>query len=173
MSNIDRIRPIAEPIIFARGFLLYDIEAHGPVVRVTVNGVSNDESPSIDDLSAISRELSHILDDRDLINASYTLEVSTPGLERKLRTPQHFSGAKGEIVSLKLRRGVDGSRRVRGVIEEANETSLRLLLQEANDSVEIAFDDIDSARTVFEWGPTRQPAAPRGVQVAQNRRSTP
>lgn len=173
MSNIDRVRPIAEPIIAARGFSLYDIEAHGPVIRVTVSSLRENENPSIDDLSSISRELSRMLDDVDPIGASYTLEVSTPGLERKLRTPSHFAGAVGETASIKLRHAIDGQRRVRGTIEETNDTTVWLQPSEAEASLEILFEDIDSARTVFEWGSTAAPAASSREQVAPNRRSTP
>ena len=174
MSNVDRIRTIVEPIVDERGFSVYDIEQQGPVLRVTVAaGVA--EAPSIDDLSSITREVSRILDEVDPIDSRYTLEVSSPGLERLLRTPTHFAGAVGETVSVKIRRSDSGARRLRGVLRSVADDHV-VVAVESTDGVTdatIAYDDIDKARTVFEWGPTTKPGGGLPTSPARTRRSTP
>ncbi|MFP3907896.1 MAG: ribosome maturation factor RimP [Acidimicrobiales bacterium] len=160
MTRIDEVRAIAEPIVAAHGFELYDLDQHGPALRVTVTGVGGAEAPGIDDLGTITKELSRALDDADPISGRYTLEVSSPGLERRLRSPEHFRRAVGETVSVKVRVRGEPATRIRGVLVSADDQGIEVLADEA-DSGEAAesdearrrleFDVIDSARTVFDW----------------------
>jgi ribosome maturation factor RimP len=166
MTTIDTVRSLAEPLVAARGFELYDLEQHGPVVRVTVGAAPGAQNPGVDELGAISRELSRELDAADPISSRYTLEVSTPGLERKLRTPEHFMRALGETVTVKVREPGQPTRRVRGVVRSADDDAVVVHVEDAPDDDEndeavapagelrLAYDSIDSARTVFEWGMT-------------------
>jgi ribosome maturation factor RimP len=87
-----------------------------------------------------------------VIAGPYALEVSSPGLERPLRTPAHFARAVGETVSVKWRGADDGAAaRVRGVVTAADDTGFDLTLDDGR--VErIACGDVTQARTVFEWG---------------------
>lgn len=174
MSTADRIRPVVEPLVEARGFRTYDIEQQGPVLRVTV-AAGTGEPPTIDDLSDLTRELSRRLDEVDPIDGRYTLEVSSPGLERLLRTPEHFAGAVGEVVSVKVRRTeAGGARRLRGVLRSAADDHVVVAAESADGVTDatIAYDEIDKARTVFEWGPTTKPGG-QSSPSARPRRSTP
>lgn len=174
MSTNDRVRALAEPVVADRGFTLYDVEQQGPVLRVTVSA-GDAHPPSIDDLSAITRSLSHLLDEDDPISGRYTLEVSTPGLERNLRTPTHFEGAVGELVSVKVRpTGEHGARRLRGVLRSAAEDRIVLDVEDGGEpsEAEIHLADIDKARTIFEWGPTAKPGGRPASSSARSRRST-
>lgn len=148
-TGIDRVRELAEVAIAARGFDLYDIERHGPILRITVTGAT--DAPGIADLSAITRELSRALDETDPIDGRYTLEVSTPGLERLLRTPDHFAGAVGETVSVKVRRS-DGIHRIRGVLGQVDDDGFSVTVDAEPEPTRVAYPDVESARTVFEWG---------------------
>ena len=186
MTTIDTVRSIAEPLIAARGFELYDLEQHGPVVRVTVGAAPGAQNPGVDELGSISRELSRELDAADPISGRYTLEVSTPGLERKLRTPEHFMRAVGETVTVKVRESGQPTRRVRGVVRSADDDGVVVHLDEvpeteapdaeaATGDLRLAYDIIDSARTVFEWGmappdPNPDPSVPA---EGSTRRSDP
>lgn len=160
MSRIDEVRKLAEPMVASRGFVLYDIEEHGPVLRVTVAGKTRTAGPGIADLSSMTRELSALLDETDPISGSYTLEVSSPGLERKLRTPEHFKGAIGETASVKIRIAGQPAERIRGVITAVSEdegVTLETQTGEGKPTGEtrpVALADIDSARTIYEWGMT-------------------
>jgi ribosome maturation factor RimP len=182
MATLDHIRSIVVPVIADRGFELYDVEQQGPTLRVTVTAAGGGQAPSIDDLSAITREVSHRLDEDDPIAGRYTLEVSSPGLERVLRLPEHFAGAVGETVSVKVRRAAEGgARRLRGVVRAATERDVVVELagDDAGDDAPagteatIAYDDIEKARTVFEWGPTSKPGGRSAAPPPRTRRSTP
>lgn len=175
MSNADHIRVIAVPVVEARGFVTYDIEQQGPVVRVTVTAAEGGATPSIDDISGITREISRVLDEADPIAGRYTLEVSSPGLERVLRTPVHFAGAIGETVSIKIRRSDSGARRLRGELKAATDDHVVVAVDgpEGLVDTELAYDDIDKARTVFEWGPTTRPGGKGPAATAPTRRPTP
>ena len=169
MSTVDSVRTIAEPLVAARGFQLYDLEQHGPVLRVTVAAALGGQNPGVDELGVLSKELSRALDEADPISGRYTLEVSSPGLERKLRTPEHFRGAVGETVSVKVRESGQPARRVRGVVVSADDESVTIRPDappadrgsddtqgddEATSPLRLDFAVVDSARTVFEWGMT-------------------
>ena len=86
----------------------------------------------------------------------YTLEVSSPGLERKLRTRDHFEGAKGEIVGVKLAPHVQGERRFKGRLSSVSSDSI-LVETESGEKVEILIDDISKATTVFQWKQNQKP----------------
>lgn len=165
MSTIDRIRDIAAPLLADRGLELYDVEQHGPVVRVTVDGP---DGVGLDELSKLTRTLSLALDEQDPIPGRYTLEVSSPGLERPLRTASHFQRAIGDEVTVKTRVEVDGERRFRGTLTAADDEAIVL----AGDGAErrLAYADIDKARTVFTWGPAPKPG--KGTKNTKNTKNT-
>jgi ribosome maturation factor RimP len=101
----------------------------------------------------------------------YTLEVSSPGLERSLRTPAHFQKSIGRKVAVRLR-DIDSeegeARRAQGVLVAADDRAITVRLDDA-DSTErlIPYDKIDRARTIFEWGPAPKPGKqPAGKQTA-------
>jgi ribosome maturation factor RimP len=99
-----------------------------------------------------------VLDRLDPVAGRYTLEVSSPGLERHLRTPEHFARAVGETVSVRLRPGAAESRRVRGHLQSADEAGIVLSGPDVpGGRLVVAYDQVERARTVFEWGPSGGP----------------
>ena len=178
MTRIDDVRAIADPLVVARGFELYDIEQHGPAVRVTVSAPIGVSGPGIADLSAITRDLSRALDEADPIDSRYTLEVSSPGLERSLRTPEHFLRAVGETASVKIRQAGQPAERIRGVITAADDDGVTLAVQAddgtpTGDERRLTHDTIDSARTIFEWGMTPPEKPGQSESPGSTRRSDP
>ncbi len=106
-----RIAELVEPVLSETGHTLYDVEVAGATVRVLVEGAD------LEDLEQISRTTSTLLD--DLVEEErWYLEVSTPGLERALRTPRHYAGAVGTLVKVKTQPGTEGDRRIEGILEE-------------------------------------------------------
>ena len=99
-----------------------------------------------------------VLDEHDPIPGRYTLEISTPGVERRLRQEDHFTGAIGEIVNVRTNPGPDGRRRVVGTLLSV---SNGLLTIESSDmgATEVHMSEVEKARTVFEWGPAPKPGA--------------
>ncbi|HSL59219.1 MAG TPA: ribosome maturation factor RimP [Acidimicrobiales bacterium] len=169
MTAMDRIRALVEPLVAERGLRIYDLERQGPVLRLTVQG---GDTLGVDDLGGLTRAVSRRLDEADPIDGRYTLEVSSPGLERTLRSPEHFAGAVGEIVTVKRRRGAaDEARRLRGVLIAADDDGIELRLDSVDGvavpadelaSRRVGYDEVDTARTVFEWGPAPKPGGASG-----------
>ncbi len=112
----------------------------------------------LDQVSEATAVVDALLEVDDVVGSRYTLEVSSPGLERPLRTPEHFRRAIGSTVTVKTRPGTPGERRVEGRLDDAS-TEAGLSLRVAGRT--IAYADVESARIVVVWGPPPKPKAPR------------
>jgi ribosome maturation factor RimP len=145
VSTMERVRAIVEPLLSSRSVALYDLEVAGTQVRVTL------ETADLEVIADVTRAISRALDEADPIEGHYTLEVSSPGLERALRTPAHFAAAIGSAVKVKTNPDVDGDRRVEGTITAADAD--RVTIGDRS----LRYDEIERARTVFEWGPAPKP----------------
>lgn len=159
MSVPERVRAVIEPIVAAQDLELFDLEQAGPVLRVTVDKAGGVDMSAI---AATTRAISRALDEHDPIAGQYTLEVSSPGLERPLRTPAHWAWAIGRQVSVKTVPNHPAGRRFAGTVTAADDTSVTLALDEpVGESITLALDDIEKARTTFEWGPAPKPGGPK------------
>jgi ribosome maturation factor RimP len=151
-DRLETIRDVVEPVAAALGLQIYDLVQAGPAVRLILDRPGGVD---IDTLEEASRRVAPRLEEMDELAGPYTLEVSSPGVERPLRTPEHFAGAVGTIVSVKAR-GDDGVKeRVRGVLTAADADAITIRLDDGER--EIALDAIDEARTVFDWSPAPKP----------------
>lgn len=168
MAKTDTVRALVEPLAAAAGADVYDITLAGGklVVALTRRG-----GIDLDTLTAVSRRLNAVLDEEDPISGSYTLEVTSPGLERTLRTPEHFAGAVGAEVTIRTKPDVEGERRVKGTVRRADATSVTVALDDGEQRT-VAIDDIERARTVFTWGGAEKPSAkPRPTKAASNKKA--
>ena len=148
MAIVDRVRQLVAPLAAAASVDLYDVEHHGGVVRVLVDA---DGGIDLDAIARLSRSVSRALDDHDVIPGRYTLEVSSPGLERPLRTPEHFRRVTGSDVKVKTQADFDGPRRLTGTLEAVGDDGVELRSSDGA-TFWIAYEQLASARTVFEWG---------------------
>ena len=160
MAIIDRVRELVAPLVEAASVDLYDVEHHGGTVRVLVDA---DGGINLDALARLSRAVSRALDEHDVVPGTYTLEVSSPGLERPLRTSDHFRRAVGTAVKVKTRPGFDGPRRLSGILEAVADDGVALRGEDGL-LCRIGYEQLASARTVFEWGPRR-----RELELSQRR----
>ena len=131
MPPIDQIRAIAERVAEARGLVIWDIqsrrEAVGHVVRVFIDrpgpSATPEESVSVQDCEQVNRELSTILDVEDPLPFAYTLEVSSPGLDRPLRGESDYRRFAGRLAKIVVSEAVDNQKafegRLRGVEDNA------------------------------------------------------
>ncbi len=129
----------------------------GRIVRVVVDA---EGGVDVDRLAETSRALSRLLDAHDPFDGSYTLEVTSPGLERKLRRPRHFEKSIGRTVTVKTTREIDGARRHDGDLKSVDDQGV--VIETATSTQRINFDDIASARTVFEWQRNPKPGKKSG-----------
>ena len=153
----ERVRAAVEPPLSASGFEVVDVERQGNVLRVTVDllvgpGDQVDRSGSIDmdGVTEATRLVNEVLDREDLLGTQTSLEVSSPGIERPLRTPEHFRRFVGTEVAVKARPGTEGDRRVSGVLEAADDEGVVVAGRR------LAYADIERARTVFVWPSTQK-----------------
>jgi ribosome maturation factor RimP len=145
---------ILQPYLAAEKLELDDVElsgqGNGRVLRVAVEG----ENVDIDRLSTLSRNLSRKLDNETDIDGSYQLEVTTPGLERKLRRPDQFARAVGREIVAKVNSS-ESKRTIRGVLAQADVDSFTV---EADNGPEVfRYDDVVKANTVFRWEKAPKP----------------
>ena len=152
-TTVDRVRELIAPLVADADLDLYDLDLAGGVLSVLVDTAGGAD---IDAISRVARSISRALDEHDPIQGRYTLEVGSPGLERPLRTPAHFAAAVGSTVKVRTRPGIDGDRRVEGTIAATDATSVTVQSGDGDERT-IPYDDIERARTTFEWGSAAKP----------------
>jgi ribosome maturation factor RimP len=151
-----RVRELVVPIATDLGLDVYDIEQRGATLRITLDTPAGaDAGVTLDVLALASRLMSKELDQHDPIPSRYTLEVTSPGVERTLRTPAHFQREVGKVVAIRLANVEAEQRRVQGVISAADDDGVTI--QVADGERRVAYADIDRAKTVFEWGGQPKP----------------
>jgi ribosome maturation factor RimP len=160
----ERARSVIEPILADLHLDLYDFEYAGGVLKITID---KDGGVDLESLSLATRLISRDMDHHDPISSRYTLEVSSPGLERHLRTPSHFQRIVGWTVNVRTHSFVEGDRRVQGELIHADENGIVVraaLKKNQFEERSLSYGDIERARTVFVWEkqskstPSRKPS---------------
>ncbi len=158
---VERLWAVLEPYLEAEGVELDDLDVRGRgsgrIVRVTVDAPGG---VGVDRIAELSRGLSHLLDDSDPVSGSYTLEVSSPGLERRLRRPTHFAKAVGREVDVRTAAEIEGARHHHGTLRQVEDGTLHLTVDGAIRTIPIA--SVEQAKTVFRWEKTPKPGGKRG-----------
>jgi ribosome maturation factor RimP len=142
----DVARPLAEELEVE----LVDVEVKGQKGRRLVRLVADAEGGlDVDVIARLSRQVGDVLDERDLVAGAYTLEVTSPGVDRPLRRPRDFARNAGREVRVVRREDVDGAREVTGTVVEADEQDVTLDVD--GDRVTVALGDIDHGKVVLPW----------------------
>ncbi len=144
----DRLWDRIDPYVAAEGVELDDIEIHGggQIVRVTVDA----RKPiGVDVIAELSKGIGRLIEEDDPFTGSYTLEVSSPGLERKLNRANHYIKSIGRQVKVKTFAPVDGDKNHQGVLVGADESEFTIDVDGTERKLQ--YDDVSSARTVFVW----------------------
>ncbi|HSJ72238.1 MAG TPA: ribosome maturation factor RimP [Acidimicrobiia bacterium] len=154
LSVVDRLWDRIGPYVAAEDVELDDVEVlgGGQIVRVTVDA---DDPLGVDRIAELSRGISRIIDEEDPIPTSYTLEVSSPGLERRLRRPRHYEKSIGKQIRVKTLSAVEGEKTHTGNLTAADDDGFTIDV----DGLErtLAYAQVASARTVFEWETSTRP----------------
>jgi ribosome maturation factor RimP len=159
MDALARIRDAATRVVAAHGLDLFDVEltreSQGWIVRVTIDrpgpAATPEDSVSIEDCSTVSRELSAILDVEDPLDRTYTLEVSSPGLDRPLRDEADFRRFAGRMASLVLEAPVDGQTFFNGRIQGIDGGDVVILVGKKNRAHRLPVSGIKRARLDVEF----------------------
>lgn len=126
----ERVWEIAEPLVAHEGLEMVDVEfrrePRGMVLRLYLDRDGGDGGVSLDDLTRVSRQLGDVLDVHDAVPGAYTLEVSSPGINRRLRRPEHFSRYLGKRVRVRMIAPLDGRRALLGTLEAVEAEGIRV-----------------------------------------------
>jgi ribosome maturation factor RimP len=166
----DELSDLLASAVGPLGLELVDLERRSTSFRVVVD---RDGGVDLDAIAAATRAVSAVLDAHDPFPGQrYTLEVSSPGVERRLRTPVHFERAVGEKVTVRTVAGGKGERRVTGRLRCADAEGFVLEGDEVPEGGRhFSYEEVDRARTVFEWGSKSPAAARQGGAPRQAARS--
>jgi ribosome maturation factor RimP len=159
----EKAEALLRPLVESKGCELFDIEWNGGILRVSVD---RSDGIDVDTLGALTPAVSNALDESGLFPGSYTLEVSSPGLERPLRTVAHFRRFVGTTVRVKLvpEAAADAERRIEGTLTEVDDGDEAAVVV---DEHRIPLTQIDKATTVFTWGPAPKPGGPKTKKKAK------
>jgi ribosome maturation factor RimP len=166
--DLDEVRAALTPVLAAHGVTLVELEwltdRRGWTLRVIIERLGSTADAAggvtLDDCVEVSRDVSRVLDVEDLIAHQYSLEVSSPGLDRKLHGAADFVRFRGQTAKVKLLRPApDGQRVLRGPIEEAPEG--RVAICADGKRIEVPAEDVEEARLVYELPVGKKKGTPR------------
>lgn len=156
---IERVWEIAEPVVAEEGLEIVDIEYHregrGMVLRFYLDRLGGTAPGAgtggvgLDELTRVSRQLGDLLDVRDAVPGSYVLECSSPGINRRLRRPDHFRRYLGKRVRVRTTAPVDGRRSFTGCLVGVDPAAV--IIEVAGQRYSVRFVDI--AQASYEAGP--------------------
>lgn len=172
---VDRVTSLVAPIVTDLGLDLYDIEYTGGIVRIVVDTQPGGQAGvSLENIALITRLVSREFDHSDPIPGRYTLEVTSPGLERTLRLPRHFVREVGKTIAVRLSSALDGQRHIQGDLVSASEDTIVVRLTDnALTEVTIPLSIVERAKTVFQWGPTPKPGSTGAATKSKKSTSRP
>jgi ribosome maturation factor RimP len=151
----ERIRRLIEEVVEGQGYELVDAELKGggknSVLRVFIDAPSG---ISHGDCELVSAQVGTVLDVEDLIPFSYTLEVSSPGLDRKLTKESDYSRFEGKLARIQTRISLNQQKVFRGRLQGLHDGKVRLELPKG-EVMEIPLDVIQEARLEFDWAAER------------------
>ncbi len=145
------IRDLLEQHINTLGYEVWDIEyvKEGSewYLRITID---KSEGISIDDCEKVHRKIEPLLDESDPIDGSYRLEVSSPGIERELRTPRHYDWSVGKEISLKLYTAFNGKKILRGSLSSFSDGIITIRESDGNE-IKIERSSVSRANIYFNY----------------------
>ncbi|HGW8789327.1 TPA: ribosome maturation factor RimP [Pseudomonas aeruginosa] len=146
-SKLEQLQALLAPVVEALGYECWGVEfisqGRHSVLRVYID---RPEGILIDDCEAVSRQVSGILDVEDPISGEYTLEVSSPGMDRPLFTLEQFAKHAGEQVKIRLRSPYEGRRNYQGILRGVEEQDVVVLVDDHEHLLPI--DSIDKANII-------------------------
>lgn len=151
-AAVERVWEVVAPLAADEGMEVIDIEFRregrgaGRVLRVYLD---REGGPSLDDLTRVSRQLSDLLDIHDVVEGPYTLEVSSPGVNRLLKRPGHFVRFIGKRIRVRTRELIEGRRSFLGLLKEVREEGI-MIFQDSRE-FHIPFSFIERANYEHDW----------------------
>ena len=149
---VQKTEAIVEPILQKYQFELVDVEfvKEGPDHNLVIY-IDRPEGVSLTDCEMVNDAVEPIIDEADPIEGSYYLEISSPGLERELKMPEHIKAFLGTEVTVKLFKALDGTKTLHGILSDYDEESDSVTVVCGENPVKLARKDAASIRTVCEF----------------------
>jgi ribosome maturation factor RimP len=152
MTLVERITAVAERAARREGLEVWDVEVagagRGRIVRIYID---KPEGVTLDDCELISQQVGTVLDVEDVIpDQHYNLEVSSPGVERRLLKPEHFARFAGQKIRLALREPIENRRRWEGIVRGV-EDGVIVVETDGGAMLRLGMQQIDKASLKFEW----------------------
>lgn len=151
-NTADTVRELIEPTVIALGYEIYDVEYSkiGTELHLEIT-IDGENGINIDDCEKVHRAIEPIIDEADPIDSFYYLDVSSPGLERVIRTAEHFVKCKGETVEAKFFAAVNGKKSIIGTLTEYDAVSDTVTFTEKNgETFAVSRKQIAKANVYFE-----------------------
>ena len=146
----DRIRGLTKEVIVGTDYFLVDIEVRGHEgTRVVEVYVDSEQDMGHDDLTLISKEIGFLLDVEDVVEGSYKLELSSPGIKRPLTMPQQYRKNVGRTLRVRFKDG-DDEEIVVGDLTDANDEMIELELP-SGERLRLPYADVTQARIELPW----------------------
>src|SRR6267143_5848478 len=147
-----KIEEVAQRVAQSEGLELVEVEVKGGgnsrLVRIAID---KPEGVTHGDCELVSQQVGTILDVEDVVPGAYTLEVSSPGVERKLLKYKDFERFNGKKIKVSLREPVENSRRWEGTLVSCADGLIHLEVAEGK-TIQFPFDQVEKANLKFEWG---------------------
>ena len=145
------VKELIEPVAEELGYFIWDVEfvkeGARRILRVTID---NEEGITIEDCEKMHRAIDPVLDEADPIEEAYYLEVSSPGIERELKTPMHVSACEGWQVEVKLYAPVNGAKVFKGILCECPEG--KVIIRCGENEIEFDAASVAKINTVYDFG---------------------
>ena len=150
-SVAEVVTALAQPLADELGYVLWDVEyvreGADYYLRITID---SEAGITIDDCERFSRAIDPVLDEADPITDSYHLEVSSPGIERELKTPEHIAACLGETVEARLFAPLNGTRVHRGTLLGLDESGA-VVIAVGEQKLAIPRASVSRLTTVYEF----------------------
>jgi len=145
-----KLRSLLEPVILGLGYDLWGIEfitgSRANILRIYIDA---EKGINIDDCESVSRQVAAVLDVEDPIASKYTLEVSSPGLDRPLFKPEQYISNIGKHIKLKLSTSFEGRRNFQGLLQSVVNDELILIID--NTEYTLPLELVDKANVLYDF----------------------
>ena len=148
-GDVTVLRELLEPVIEAMGYELVMAELTGAGSKTLRVYIDSPGGIVLDDCEMVSRQVSALLDVHDPIAGEYSLEISSPGLDRPLAKPEHFRRAEGNMVRIKMVRSHLGRRNFTGLLKCVS--AEQAVVEVDGEEYELAYKNMDRARLISEF----------------------
>ena len=150
-SIVSQVWELAAPLVADEGLEIFDIEFRregrgGWVLRLYLD---KEGGPNLDDLTRVSRQLGDLLDVHNVPQMAYTLEVSSPGVNRLLKRPEHFTRFLGKKIRVRTRDRIEGRKTFLGLLKEATQDGIVVSQEKAE--IYIPHGMIEKANYEHDW----------------------